>query len=210
MKLKVFSSDGENTSEKDFAIPSFDGDKGLKALRQVLLSYLANKRQGTHSTKTSSTVHGTGKKPFRQKGTGQARQGARNRNQHYHGAVTHGPHPRDYSQKISKKLKRLAFSRALFDRAVAGEVEVIERFEVAEPKTRLFNQLLTRIQGGARKVLIVDDSWAHNTLLAARNIERLSLQEASDLNALDLAQYDKIIISEKGIDKVLNRIAGDN
>lgn len=210
MILKVFTPDGANVSEKDFAIPTFEGDKGVKALRQVLLAYLANKRQGTHSTKTSSTVHGTGKKPFRQKGTGQARQGARNRNQHYHGAVTHGPHPRDYSQKISKKLKKLAFSRALFDRAVAGEVAVIERFEVAQPKTRLFNQLLTRLEGEARKILIVDDSWAHNTLLAARNIERLSLQEASDLNALDLAKYDKIIMSEKGIDKVLARTLGDN
>ncbi len=206
MKLKLYTPDGSNSAEKDFAIPAFEGDKGIPALRQVLIAYQANKRQGTVSTKTSTTVHGTGKKPFRQKGTGMARQGARNRVQHYHGAVSHGPQPRDYNQKISRKMRLLALGRALFDRANAGEVDVIERFDVSEPKTRLFNKVVSQIAPDARKLLIVDDIWADNVALSARNIERVSLALARELNALDLAQYDRILITERGIENVINRI----
>lgn len=210
MKLKVYTTDGSSSSEKDFAIAEFEGTKGLKALKQVLLAYMANKRQGTSSTKTSSTVHGTGKKPFRQKGTGMARQGARIRNQHYHGAVTHGPQPRDYTQKISKKMRQLALRRALFDRANAGEIDIIERFEVAQPKTKLFNGILANIDSAAKKILIVDDSWSDATLLAARNLARVFISDAKDLNALDLSRYDKIIVSEKGMERVLTRANGGN
>jgi large subunit ribosomal protein L4 len=210
MKLKVYTTDGSSCTEKDFAIAEFSDDKGLKALKQVLLAFMANKRQGTHSTKTSSTVHGSGKKPFRQKGTGMARQGAKTRVQHYHGAVSHGPQPRDYTQKISKKMKQLALRRALFDRAAAGEVDVIERFEVADAKTKIFNGIINNIDAQAKKILVVDDSWSDTTILAARNIARVFISDAKDVNALDLSKYSKIIVSEKGLECVLNRANGGN
>jgi len=210
MKLKVYTTDGSSCTEKDFAIAEFSDEKGLKALKQVLLAYMANKRQGTHSTKTSSTVHGSGKKPFRQKGTGMARQGAKTRVQHYHGAVSHGPQPRDYTQKISKKMKQLALRRALFDRAAAGEVDVIERFEVADAKTKIFNGIINNIDAQAKKILVVDDSWSDTTILAARNIARVFISDAKDVNALDLSKYSKIIVSEKGLECVLNRANGGN
>lgn len=208
MKLKLYTPDGSQSAEKDFAIPEYQGDKGLPALRQVLIAYQANKRQGTSSTKTSSTVHGTGKKPFRQKGTGMARQGARNRAQHYHGAVSHGPQPRDYRQKISSKMRQLALGRALFERASAGEIDVIERFDISQPKTRLFNGVVTQIAPSAKKLLVVDDAWADTVALAARNIEMVSLALARELNALDLAQYDRILMTERGIEQVLSRLNG--
>lgn len=209
MKLKYFSTDASSSSEKDFAIPQFEGDKGLQALKQVLLALQANKRQGTVSTKTRSTVHGTGKKPFRQKGTGTARQGSRVGPQHYHGSVAHGPQPRDFSQHINKKMRQVALSRALFDRVQDGEVAVIEKWEVADRKTRLFNELLGKI-APAGKILVLDDSWSDQNLLVARNIQRVSINEASDINAYDLSRYDQVIFSEKGLERLLARLNGGN
>lgn len=209
MKLKVYTPDGATSSEKDYAIPEFEGEKGRQALKQVILAYQANLRLGTVSTKTYSTVHGTGKKPFRQKGTGIARQGSRKGPQHYHGAVAHGPQPRDWSQKINKKMKALAFRRAVFERVQDGEVAVIEKWEVGEKKTKLFNTVLTAIAPKG-KILAVDDSWSDQSVLAARNLERVAVNEAADLNALDFAKYDAIIVSEKGMEKLLTRLNGGN
>lgn len=209
MKLKVFSSDGASSSEKDYAIPQFEGDKGLQALKQVILAVMANRRQGTVSTKTRSTVHGTGKKPFRQKGSGTARQGSKVGPQHYHGSVAHGQQPRDYSQRLNKKMRQAALSRALFDRASDGEVVVIEKWEVEDRKTRLFNEILEKVAPKGR-LLILDDSWSDQSLLAARNISRIDINEASDVNAYDLSAYDQVIFSEKGLERLLARLNGGN
>lgn len=209
MKIKVFNTDGSSAAEKEFPIPHFEGDKGLQALKQVILAVQANRRQGTVSTKTRSTVHGTGKKPFRQKGTGTARQGSRVGPQHYHGSVAHGPQPRDFSQHINKKMKKLALSRALFDRAVDGEVAVIEKWEISERKTKLIDEILCKI-APAGKLLILDDSWADSTLLAARNISRVEITEAREVNAYDLSAYDQVIVSEKGLERLLARVNGGN
>lgn len=207
MKLKYFQADGSAGPEKEVPIPEYEGDKGLQALKQVIVSLQANRRQGSVSTRTRSTVHGTGKKPFRQKGTGMARQGSRVGPQHNHGAVAHGPQPRDYSQRINRKMRKLALGRALFDRALDGEVSVIEKWELAEQKTRLMKDILAKIapQG---KVLVLDDSWSDQVLLAGRNIERLAVNEASDVNAEDLCRYDQIVASEKGIERLLSRVNG--
>jgi large subunit ribosomal protein L4 len=209
MKIKVFNADGSSAAEKEFPIPQFDGTKGLQALKQVILAVQANRRQGTVSTKTRSTVHGTGKKPFRQKGTGSARQGSKVAPQHYHGSVAHGPQPRDFNQHINKKMKKLALSRALFDRVIDGDVSVIEKWEIAERKTKLMNDVLGKI-APAGKLLILDDSWADNSLLAARNINRVEINEASDVNAFDLSDYDQVIVSEKGMERLLARMNGGN
>lgn len=209
MKLKVYTADGASSTEKDFAIPQFEGDKGVQALKQVILAYQANKRLGTVSTKTRRTVHGTKKKPFRQKGSGTARQGTKVGPQHYHGAVAHGPQPRDWSQHINKKMKRLALQRALFERAVDGEVSVIEKWDVADKKTKLFDGVISAIapQG---KILAVDASWSDQSVLAARNVTRVAVNEASDINALDLSTYDTIIVSEEGMASLLTRVNGGN
>lgn len=209
MKLKVYSSDGSESGEKDYSIPEFEGNKGLQALKQVILAYQANRRQGTVSTKTRSTVHGTGKKPFRQKGSGRARQGSMVGPQHQHGSVAHGPQPRDFSQHINRKMRKLALSRALFERARDGEVLVIEKWELPERRTKHFDQLVGRIAPSG-KILVVDDSWADQNILSARNIARLQLNEADNVNAFDFARYERIILSEKGMDKLLARINGGN
>ncbi len=208
MKLTVFSSDGTTSSEKDFAgLPTFEGDKGLQAVKEVVVAINANNRQGTHSTKTRGEVRGGGKKPWRQKGTGRARAGSIRSPLWSGGGVVFGPKPRDYSKKINAKVKQLAFSRALFDRASAGELAVIEQFAVAQPKTKLVDQVVGRIapQG---KILLVDAPFAVETARAARNIERVSLQEAAKLNTHDLCQYRKIVVSAKALEAIIARVNG--
>ena len=208
MKLTVFSSDGKTSSEKEFAgLPTFEGDKGLQAVKEVIVAINANNRQGTHSTKTRGEVRGGGKKPWRQKGTGRARAGSIRSPLWGGGGVVFGPKPRDYSKKINDKVKSLAFSRALFDRASAGEIAVIEQFAFAQPKTKLANEVVGRVapQG---KVLLVDAPFAPATQRAIRNLERVSLQEAAKLNTLDLAQYKKIIVSTKALEAILARVNG--
>jgi len=208
MKLTVFSSDGKTSSEKDFAnIPTFEGDKGLQAVKEVIVAINANNRQGTHSTKTRGEVRGGGKKPWRQKGTGRARAGSIRSPLWVGGGVVFGPKPRDYSKKINSKVKNLAFSRALFDRATAGEIAVIEAFDTKVTKTKVVNELVARIAPKGR-VLLVDAPFAAETARASRNIERVTLQEASKLNTLDLAQYVKIIVSSKALETILARVNG--
>ena len=206
MKLKVYTADGSSASEKEFdAIREFEGDKGLLALKQAVLALQANRRQGTVSTKTMGTVSGTGKKPFRQKGSGTARQGTRRAPQMRGGAVAMGPQPRDWSQKVNKKARKVALQRALFDRVVDGDIDVIERFEAPEkPKTKEFNAIVNRIAPKGN-VLVVDDAWADTVALSARNIGRLEVTSAATLNCHDLCLYDKFIITEQGLNKVLDR-----
>jgi large subunit ribosomal protein L4 len=208
MKLTVFSSDGKTSSEKDFAnLPTFEGDKGLQAVKEVIVAINANNRQGTHSTKTRGEVRGGGKKPWRQKGTGRARAGSSRSPLWSGGGVVFGPKPRDYSKKINNKVKQLAFSRALFDRATAGEIAVIEAFDGSIKKTKAINEVVGRIAPKGR-VLLVDAPFAAETTRASRNLERVSLQDASKLNTLDLAQYAKIIVSTKALDAIIARVNG--
>jgi large subunit ribosomal protein L4 len=208
MKLKVYSPDGKTSREQDFAgLPVFEGDKGVQALKEVIVAINANARLGTHSTKTRGEVSGGGKKPWRQKGTGRARAGSNRSPIWVGGGVVFGPKPRDYSKKINSQVKNLAFSRALFDRAVAGEIDVIETWSVAQPKTKLITEVVARIAPEG-KILLVDDGFDKNAALAARNVERISLQDASKLNAKDLAQYKRIIVSTKGLEKIIARANG--
>ena len=208
MKLTVFSSDGKTSSEKDFAdLPTFEGDKGLQAVKEVIVAINANNRQGTHSTKTRGEVRGGGKKPWRQKGTGRARAGSNRSPLWGGGGVVFGPKPRDYSKKINAKVKHLAFSRALFDRATAGEIAVIEQFDAKATKTKAVSQIVERIAPKGR-VLLVDAPFAAETARASRNIERVTLQEAAKLNTLDLAQYATIVVSSKALDAIIARVNG--
>jgi large subunit ribosomal protein L4 len=208
MKLTVFNSDGTSSREQDFAdLPTFEGDKGLQAVKEVVVAINANNRQGTHSTKTRGEVRGGGKKPWRQKGTGRARAGSIRSPLWVGGGVVFGPKPRDYSKKINGKVKDLAFSRALFDRVVAGEIAVIEKFEAPAAKTKGMNLVVTRIAPKGR-VLLVDAPFAVETTRASRNLERVSLQEAAKLNTHDLCQYKKIVVSTKALETIIARVNG--
>ena len=208
MKLKVFKADGSSSTEKDFPhFPEFEGDRGIATLRQVVIAQQANKRQGNASTKTRAEVAGSGKKPFRQKGSGTARQGSRRVPHQRHGGVAHGPEPRDYSQKTNRKMRQLAMQRALFDRASAGGLSVIEDLAVEAPKTKIFNNVLKNVYPNRCKVLVVDDTFEENTAYAARNIQGVSLAESGDLSVLDIVKFQNVIVSSKAIETIIARAA---
>jgi large subunit ribosomal protein L4 len=207
MKLKVYSPDAKTSREQEFGLPVFEGDRGVQALKQVIVAIRANMRLGTHSTKRRGEVRGGGKKPWNQKGSGRARAGSIRSPLWPGGGVVFGPKPRDYTQKINGKVKSLAFSRALFERAVAGEIEVIEAWQAEPAKTKVISEVLTRIAPKG-KLLLVDAPFAVGILRAARNLKRVSLQEAAKLNSLDLAQYQRIIVSAKALDTIIARVTG--
>jgi large subunit ribosomal protein L4 len=209
MKLKVFSPDAASSVEKDFAgIPTFEGDRGLQAVKEVIVAINANNRQGTRSTKTRGEVAGSNKKPWKQKGTGRARAGEKRSPLWSGGGVVFGPRPRDFSKKINAKVKALAFSRALFDRAAAGEIDVIEKFDAPSAKTKEMSKVIRTIVPRG-KVLVVDETFTVETARATRNLCSVEMQEAAKLNTLDLAQYKKIIMSEAAIGKVIARAKGE-
>ena len=207
MKLTVFSPDAMKSHEADFNVPTFEGNRGLQAVKEVVVAHRANARLGTHSTKTRGEVRGGGKKPWNQKGTGRARAGSIRSPIWVGGGVVFGPKPRDYSKKINSKVKTLAFSRALFDRAVAGDIAVIEAVAPAQPKTKVMGQVIDRV-APIGHVLVVDDNFSPEAARAARNLDRVTLQEATKLNTLDLCTFTKIVMSAKALEKVIARATG--
>jgi len=207
MKLKIFTPDATQSHEADFNFPTFEGTKGLQAVKEVVVAHRANARLGTHSTKTRGEVRGGGKKPWAQKGTGRARAGSNRSPLWSGGGVVFGPKPRDYSKKINGKVKALAFNRALFDRVSAGDVSVIETFAAKDAKAKVMNLVIGRIAPKG-KVLIVDAPFTTEATRAARNLKRVTLQEASKLNTLDLVTFSWIVVSSKALEKIIARANG--
>ncbi len=205
MKLKVYKKDGSEFVEQDFdAIPQFEGDKGVFALKETLVAYQANARQGNASTLDYGEVGGTSRKPFKQKGGGRSRHGTMKSPIHRGGAVVFGPKPRDWSKKINRKVKSLAFNRALFDRCSDDGICIIEQFEAPELKTKAVDAVLKKIVPEG-KVLLIDDTFDDNFIRASRNINRVNFCETSMLSAFELVRFEKIIVSRKGFDTVLVR-----
>ncbi|MCE2683812.1 MAG: 50S ribosomal protein L4 [Verrucomicrobiae bacterium] len=205
MKLKVYKTDGSSFTEKEFDIPSFEGDKGVALLKQVIVSYQANKRQGTSKTKDYGEVAGSGKKMLPQKGSGGSRHGDKRAPQLYKGGIVFGPRPRDWSKTITVQAKKIALQRALFDLANDGGLAVIERFEVAKPKTALFVKVLKNVSPEGKRLLVVDSTWSEPVLRASRNISRALFSNSSNLNALDLVKTPRVLITLEGLTKVLER-----
>ena len=205
MKLKVYKPDGSAFTEKEFDIPSFEGDKGVALLKQVIISYQANKRQGTSKTKDYGEVSGSGKKMLPQKGSGGSRHGDKRAPQLYKGGIVFGPRPRDWSKTITTQAKKIALQRALFELAADGGISVIEKFEVSQPKTKVFVKVLSNVSPAGKRLLVVDSSWSDSVVRASRNISRAIFSNSSNLNALDLVRTPRILISEEGLKKVLER-----
>ena len=207
MKLKLFKSDGTEAGDHEVAnFPELEEGKGTDALRQVILAVRANKRQGNASTKLRSEVAGSGKKIYRQKGLGVGRAGDKRAPQRRGGGIVFGPKPRSYSQKLNKKVKKLAFKRALIDQADSNNLIVIEDFSIDSPKTKLLNGVITKIAPDSKKVLLVSDEHNDNTSLAGRNLSYARLSSTPDLGPVDIVQADKIIFSVKGIDSLLEKL----
>jgi large subunit ribosomal protein L4 len=179
---------------------------GTQALHETIVAYRANRRAGTHSTKTKATVSGSGKKPWRQKGTGNARAGYRSSPVWSGGGVAFGPHPRDYSKKTNKTVKQLALKKALSARVNAGEVYLIDVISLEKPKTK---DLLAKLKNSLDKkisALIVIEEANDNLHLASRNHPGLETTTGDQVNAEQLLRYDRILITDGALSKISARL----
>ena len=182
-----------------------DADRGLQAVHDVIVAMHANRRSGSANTKTRAEVSGTGKKPFKQKGTGRARQGGNNPPHHSGGGVAFGPKPRDYSKKVNRSTRRLAFSKALTERIAEGDVLTISDFAVSDGKTKSFAKQVIDLAGVVKRVLIVGVEFSDETKRAARNCQSALLISAHEVNTEQLLHYSKIVVVESALETLAAR-----
>jgi len=182
--------------------------KGTQAVHDVVVAMRAARRSGTASVKTKATVNLSGKKPWKQKGTGRARAGYASSPVWSGGGVVHGPPPRSYAKNTPKAVKKLAFRKALSARILAGDVLVVDSFDLQEPKTAKFVSLVEGLHGGARRTLIVSVKFSETTLLAGRNVRNDLLMTAAEVNTENLLAFDKIIITKEALEALGNRLNG--
>ena len=195
--IKVFNSAGDSAGEMAIADDLLVLDKGEQAVKDVVVAIQNAARAGTADTLRKGEVAGSNKKPWRQKGTGRARAGLRQSPVWRGGGVAFGPHPRDFSVKVNRKVSQLAFTRAMSDKIVSGQVLVIEKFSFAEPKTKLMTATLKKL-GADRSALIVLDQYEESVLLAARNLPKVEVVSAAEVDVYSLLLYRTLIATKAG------------
>jgi len=192
-----FSAAGAKQA-KAVALPAalFDGTVNEPVLHQAVITYLANQRQGTHQTKTRHFVSGGNQKPWRQKGTGRARQGSTRAPHWRHGGIAFGPHPRDYRMGIPKKVRQLARKSALNARAREGMLLVVDPLAYDKPKTKPFAALLGKLGVAEKKVLVLtaDAPTSHNVYLSGRNIPTVRILPFSDATAYEILWAEAVVV----------------
>ena len=197
----LYNMQGSKVGEFELSAALFGAEVNKSVLHETVVNYLANQRQGTQSTKTRTEVSGGGAKPFRQKGTGRARQGSTRAPQWIKGGVALGPKPRDYSYTINKKVKKLAMVSALSAKAAQDCVLVIENLKMEEIKTKAIADML-KAMGVDSKALIVTNEMEKNVYLSARNIEGVKASYVGMLNVYDVLNHDKFIVAKDAIAKL--------
>ncbi len=203
LTVDVIDGTGKKAGTADLPAEVFDVQTNVPLIHQVVVAQLAAARQGTHSTKTRGEVRGGGKKPFKQKGTGRARQGSTRAPQFAGGGVVHGPSPRDYSQRTPKKMKAAALRGALSDRARAGRVHVVSGFAPgAAPSTKSALAILDNLSG-RKNVLVVVERQDEITWKSLRNVERVHLLVADQLNTYDVLISDDVVFTQGALDAFL-------
>ena len=187
-------------------IEVIENGKYSQVVHDTVVALQANRRSGTASVKTKATVNGSGAKPWRQKGTGRARAGYKSSPVWVGGGVVFGPHPRDYSKKVAKSVKRIALRKALSERIKGGDVLVIDTFAVDKPKPKQFAAALAKITDEP-KTLVVSAAFDATTYLAARNVQPTLLITAAEVNTEQLLNYRKIVITNDGLAQIADRLA---
>ena len=197
----LYNMQGSKVGDVELSAALFGAEVNKAVLHETVVNYLANQRQGTQSTKTRTEVSGGGAKPFRQKGTGRARQGSTRAPQWIKGGVALGPKPRDYSYSINKKVKKLAMVSALSAKAADECVMVIDNLKMDEIKTKAIADMLNAM-GVDSKALIVTNEMEKNVYLSARNIEGVKASYVGMLNVYDVLNHDKFIVAKDAIAKL--------
>lgn len=193
------------TVEGNDAVFNMEPNTGL--IHDVVVAFQANQRQGTHKTKVRSEVSGGGVKPFRQKGTGRARQGSIREPQMKGGGTVHGPVPRDYRQYVTPVVRRKALCMALTDRVRDQKLSVLQGLSIAAPKTKDFDQMLGKVASEGRKTLLITPEHDQNVILSSRNIPRVTIRTAADVNAVDVLDAVRVIVQAEALPKLEERLS---
>jgi large subunit ribosomal protein L4 len=200
MSAKVLTK----AAAKEAKIDLIENGRGTQAVQDAVVAMRAARRSGSANTKTKAQVDLSGSKPWRQKGTGRARAGYASSPVWRGGGVVFGPKPRDYTKKVSKSTRRLAFQKALSERINAGDVLTVDKLAVTEVKTKAFVALVKKATD-ARKVLIISDAFEENFYKSARNVRSVHLATATDVNTEQLLAFNKILVTPQALEKLAER-----
>ena len=200
-KTNVYDMSGKVVGEIELNDAVFGIEPNTAVMLEAVKNYLANQRQGTQSTLTRAEVRGGGRKPWRQKGTGRARQGSTRAPQWIHGGIALGPKPRDYGYHMNKKSRQLAIKSALSAKAAAGNIMVIENLDLSEVKTKNFVKFLSDV-GATGKSLVVTPEVRRNVVLSARNIPGVRTTISSIISVYDILRANKFIVDKAAVAKI--------
>lgn len=200
-QVQVYNQEGRKTSKLDLADSVFGIEPNKYAMHLAVVSYLAAQRQGTQSTLTRSEVSGGGAKPWRQKGTGRARQGSTRSPQWTHGGIALGPKPRKYKVNVNKKVKRLAMKSALSSKVAESEMLVVNKIELDEIKTKAVAQMLAKLKTG-KKVLLVLPENNETIYKSARNIQGVKVATVNTLSVYDILNCNNLVVLKDAAKKI--------
>ncbi|RAU94529.1 50S ribosomal protein L4 [Paenibacillus sp. YN15] len=200
-KVAVYNISGAQVGEVELSESVFGIEPNTHVLHEAVVMQQASLRQGTHKVKTRAEVRGGGRKPWKQKGTGRARQGSIRSPQWKGGGIVFGPTPRSYGYKLPKKVRRLAIKSALSSKVLDNDIIVLDQLALAQPKTKEFASILKNLNVD-RKALVVTSAFDENVALSTRNIPGVKFLSAEGLNVLDVLVYDKLIITKEAVSKV--------
>jgi large subunit ribosomal protein L4 len=205
MKIAIKNIQGKEAGELSLSFEPVEAEKGNQAVHDVVVAHMAAQRSGTACTKTMGDVAGSGKKPWRQKGTGRARAGSFASPLWRGGGVVFGPKPRDFSKKVTRKTRQLALRKALTERVNAGEVVVVDEIKLENCKTKGFLGVLTALEA-KEGVLIVSEGGNENLARASRNIQNVELTTSSNVNTYQLLRYNKVLITRAAMEALDARL----
>ena len=200
-KVDVYDLNGKKVSDIELAENVFGIEPNEAIVHSVLKNYLANQRQGTQSTKTRSEVSGGGRKPWRQKGTGRARQGSTRAPQWIKGGIALGPKPRSYRYTVNKKERRLAIRSVLSSKVLEKELTVLDKIELKEIKTKSMVKALTALKLEGKTLIVLPENNA-NVVMSARNIEGVKTISANNINVFDLLKYNNLVLPVDTVKKL--------
>lgn len=200
-KLDVINVSGQKVSEIELNDSVFGIEPNIPVMHEVVKNYLANQRQGTQSAKTRAEVAGGGRKPFRQKGTGNARQGTISAPHYIGGGVAFAPKPRSYRYTLPKKVRRLALKSAFSAKVLENEMIVLDALSLVAPKTKEMVSILNNIKVAGKKVLIVTGDVEMNVVKATSNIEGVKTTFAGEINVYDILNHDYFVVTKSAVEK---------
>lgn len=208
--LTIRDPKGAEAGSVDVSDAVFGIEPNRHAVRQALTAYQANQRQGTHSTKTRAFVRGGGRKPWKQKGTGRARQGSIRAPQWRGGAIIFGPSPRDYNQKVNRKVRRLALYSALSDLRNLEKITVLKEYALSKPSTKSFIELLNKISvGEAQRILVLVSDYDDSLAKSARNLGTVIVSDIRNINIYNLLTCDHLVATPDTLKALEKQISSE-